>query len=299
MNQTEINTVRNELTQSVGISLHVLRLDRLHPVTGGNKWFKLKTVIEKHLDLPFSQRPVLISFGGCYSNLIAALAHAGKEFGFNTYGIIRGERQANRTLARAEKDGMKLFFVSRSLFSDKQQALESVWNELPSGSGIEVIPQGAADMDGYSGCKEIINHVHDDYHYIICPSATGTTLAAMAAVSTSRCIGIAVLKNKAEQLTNIRKFFQQDKINKTLPVILDDFHEGGMAKNSERLSRFIQWFSATHPEIPLEPVYTGKMMLGVFELIKNGYFKRASKVLCVHTGGMQYLTDPVQLPAYD
>lgn len=289
MQPPEITFIKDAFTRNAGISIHVLRLDQLHPLTGGNKWFKLKLIIEKHNHLQHNEKPVLISFGGNFSNLIAALAQAGHEHGFKTIGIIRGERKENITLKRAENQGMKLYFVSRSLFADKQTALESVLKQLPADLKTIVIPQGSADMNGFFGCKEILKYVPSDYDYIICSSATGTTLAGLAAASDAACIGIAVLKNKAEQLSNIRHFFLNDGIAKDIPLILEDFHEGGMAKTSQRLNDFLSWFSAEHPGIPIEPVYTGKMMLGIYELLKAGYFKSGSRILCIHTGGLQYL----------
>ncbi len=291
MQPPDITTIDDEFTRNAGISIHVLRLDKLHPVTGGNKWYKLKTVIKKYSHLPDSEKPVLISFGGCFSNLIAALAQAGQEHGFKTIGIIRGEKQENITLKRAEKQGMKLFFIPRSVFGDKHKALESVLKLLPADLKTEIIPQGAADKNGYSGCKEILQHVSTEYDYIFCPSATGTTLAGLTAVASAYCAGIAVLKNKEEQLSNIRQFFENDGIAKPLPPVIDDFHEDGMAKISQRLRNFMNWFSVEHPHVPIEPVYTGKMMFGIYELIKSGYFKKAGCLLCVHTGGLQYLND--------
>lgn len=285
----EITTLDDEFTRQTGITIHVLRLDKLHPVTGGNKWYKLKTVIKKYSLLPDSEKPVLISFGGCFSNLIAALAQAGHENGFKTIGVIRGEKQENITLKKAEKQGMKLFFVPRSVFADKHLALASVLKQLPADLKTEIIPQGAADINGYSGCKEILHHVSTEYDYIFCPSATGTTLAGIAAVSNAACIGIAVLKNKTEQLGNIKNFFQHDQITKELPLIIDDYHEGGMAKSSPRLKNFLNWFSVKHPDVSIEPVYSGKMMFAIYELIKSGYFQKDGRVLCVHTGGLQYL----------
>lgn len=281
--------LEDEFTLSAGIAVDVLRLDKIHPVTGGNKWFKLKTIINKYENVLPQAKPVLLSFGGCFSNLIAALAQAGQEHGFKTIGIIRGEIQENITLKRAEQQGMKLCFVPRSIFTDKQKALERVLHQLPYACKTEIIPQGASDRNGYEGCKEILNHASFEYDYIVCPSATGTTLAGIAASSKAKCIGMAVLKNKEEQLSNIKNFFQNDCVTKELPLIIDDFHEGGMAKTSQRLKDFLNWFSVEHPAISIEPVYTGKMMLGVYELMKAGYFEKAKKVLSIHTGGLQYL----------
>jgi 1-aminocyclopropane-1-carboxylate deaminase len=281
----------DKITREAGISLHILRLDLLHPITGGNKWFKLKTTLSKYLSMPSEDRPVFISFGGCYSNLIAALAQAGYVYGFKTIGIIRGEPQHNITLSRAARHGMKLCFVQRSVFADKHLALKQILPEIPDPLNTVIIPQGAADYDGFSGCKEIINYINDHYDYILCPSATGTTLAGIAATTSSTCIGIAVLKNKSEQMDFIRRFFKQEGLRKNLPEVIDTFHEGGMAKKSVRLQNFLSWFAGEHPEIPLEPVYTGKMMMGVYELLKTAYFKKGSRILCIHTGGLQYLND--------
>lgn len=291
MEKPEITFFEDKFTRNAGISLQVLRLDKLHSITGGNKWYKLKPVFSAYQHLPDEEKPVLISFGGCFSNLIAALAMAGSENRFKTIGIIRGEKRNNITLNRAEKNGMKLFFVPRSVFADQQKALERIQHYVPEFHNAVVIPQGAADMNGYVGCKEILSRVSETYDFILCPSATGTTLAGMAAVTNAKCIGIAILKNKEEQLYNIRCFFQNDGINRERPWVMDDYHQGGMAKTSMRLKEFLDWFSAHHPEVPVEPVYTGKMMFGVYDLLKNGYFRKGSRVLCIHTGGMQYLHD--------
>lgn len=197
--EVEITTVSDEITRSAGISLCILRLDLLHPITGGNKIFKLRYLIDKYGDMPESTKPLLLGFGGYYSNAIAALARFGKENHFRTAAIIRGQKPAkkNLTLSRAEKDGMKLHFVSRQLYSDKAMAAEEIISHYED-KNIELIPQGVASFNGYLGCKQILAGINPEYDYVICDSATGTTLAGLRASSPDRiqCIGIAVLKIK-------------------------------------------------------------------------------------------------------
>ncbi len=286
-----ITYLQDEETEKTGLQLGIVRFDQWDDILGGNKIFKIKDRLCRYSSLPPSARPIIISFGGCYSNWIAALAQAAAIAGVATCGIIRGEPVLNATLQRAARQGMKIFFVSRKIFADKQHALNQILPLLPENCQKIIIPMGGADPEGFLGCREMGQYLPPRYDYLLCPTATGTTLAALASIAhtRARCIGIAVLKNRKEQLNTIRYFYHTARLNIRMPEIIDAFHEGGFARTSPRLLDFLRWFQQTHPDVPVEPVFTGKMLFGIYQLIKNGFFKKGSHLLAIHTGGLQYL----------
>jgi 1-aminocyclopropane-1-carboxylate deaminase len=286
-----ITWLQDAITETASLQLGIARFDQWDDILGGNKLFKIKHRLCYYGSLPPEARPMIISFGGCYSNWIAALAQAAAMAGVETYGIIRGEPVQNITLQRAICQGMKIFFVPRKIFADKQRALNQVLPSLPENRQKVVIPMGGADQEGFYGCREIGRHLPAGYDYLLCPTATGTTLAALTSIApqTVHCAGIAVLKNKEEQLNTIRCFFRRAGLKVPLPEIVDEYHEGGFARTSPRLLHFLHWFQQSHPDVPVEPVFTGKMLFGIYQLIQNGFFKKGSRLLAIHTGGLQYL----------
>ncbi len=279
-----IQQVSNDLLDEMGLTLYVKREDLAHPVLGGNKWYKLKYNLEAFFR---SGREILVTFGGAWSNHVAAVACAGAMTGIRTAAVIRGERpgKPSLTLRRAEAQGMKLFFTGRSVYREREQALKPVI-EAFGAERVFVIPAGGNNPDGFRGCLEMLDHIPFAFDYVCCPAATGTTLAGLAASTHKKVIGISVLNhdNLDQAVCDLAGW-------NSLPSrvsVIDDFRFGGFARSNAGLERFISAFT-TRYDVPLEPVYTGKMFYGIHQLAERGFFERGSVMLALHTGGLQYL----------
>ncbi|ALJ06100.1 1-aminocyclopropane-1-carboxylate deaminase [Pseudalgibacter alginicilyticus] len=281
--------LQNSINQRVvvpsgfGVELYMKREDAIHPFISGNKYRKLKYNIEEAQKLGFKK---LLTFGGAYSNHIAAVAFAGKTFGFETIGVIRGEEvggkiQENSTLLFAQSCGMQFEFVSREVYRNKnsEDFIESL-NHIYK--GFYLIPEGGTNLLAVKGCEEILIQSDINFDYISCAVGTGGTISGIINCSQPRqqILGFPALKGSFLQ-EDISKF--ANKLNWKLIL---DYHFGGYAKTNDKLIHFINDFKKEN-SIPLDPIYTGKMMYGIFNLIKKGYFPVGSKILAIHTGGLQ------------
>lgn len=266
------------------ISVFIKREDLLHPQISGNKFRKLKYNLIKARQL--NQR-TLLTFGGAYSNHIAAVAAAGHEFGFNTIGMIRGEEllgkiNDNPTLRLAQQQGMRLVFISRADYRRKTepnfiQALQNQFGEF------YLIPEGGTNALAVQGCTEILTaQDKQQFDYICCAVGTGGTIAGLIESSTDQqmVLGFPALKGDFLQ-AEIQQWTQ-----KTNWELVPGYHWGGYAKTTPALLQFVQDFYGQNG-IEIEPVYTGKMLFGIFDLIQQGYFPAHSQILVIHTGGMQ------------
>ena len=266
-----------------GFEITIKRLDLVHPQISGNKFFKLKYNLLAAQQQGYKK---LLTFGGAYSNHIAATAYAAQCFGFESLGIIRGEELAskplNPTLSTAQQMGMQLQFVSREHYRLKQSPdyLAQLQQDYPD---YYVIPEGGTNALAIQGCQEILNaQDRENYDVICCAVGTGGTITGLIEASNlhQHVLGFSALKGnflttEVEQLTD-----------KTNWQITDQFCCGGYAKTSPELLQFIQDFEQ-HYQIPLEQVYTGKMLMGLFELIRQGQFSAQSRILVIHSGGLQ------------
>ncbi len=283
-----------------GVRLLIKRDDLLHPHISGNKWRKLKfNLLEARRQGAHS----LISFGGAYSNHLAAVAAAGVAFGFSTRGIVRGERvlPLNSTLTFLEKCGMELTFASRTAFREKAPLaiLEDLKIDL---SNAYVLPMGGTNCLALPGCAEIISEIEVQLGDI--PSFTGTacgtggTLTGIASglQGRGRALGVCALKGDF-----LKKEIAQLLQNCALPAchnlqLFTDYHFGGFARVKPPLIDFINRFKQQHG-IQLEPVYTGKLFFAVFDLLEKGFFKKGDTVVLIHTGGLQGLAGFPQILA--
>jgi 1-aminocyclopropane-1-carboxylate deaminase len=267
-----------------GIAVDVLRLDLIHPLASGNKWYKLKIYLQ---EAETQNKSTILTFGGAYSNHILASAAACKEHGFRSIGIIRGEEPIlySKTLEYAQSLGMKLYFISREAYK-KKTIPNSVYEETEQ-QCIYFINEGGYGLPGRKGAESIMEEItKPDYTHILVAIGTGTTLAGLVAAKTykQQVIGISVLKNNLTL---------SQKINALLPEKLHDqyilfhqFHFGGYAKQGAALISFMnQWFRQTG--IPTDFVYTGKLFYAANVLINENYFERGSKLLIIHSGGIQ------------
>ena len=265
------------------VSLYVRREDLIHPFVSGNKFRKLKYNL---LQAKKEGRTKLLTFGGAFSNHIAAVAAAGKEFGFETVGIIRGEElrskeESNPTLSFAKDCGMVLDFISRDTYRDKE--IPSFVTLLKAKYGdFYLLPEGGTNALAVKGCGEILTQKDISFTHVCTAVGTGGTIAGVinAALPNQKIIGFPALKGSFLS-EDIRKF-----VNKESWELIHDYHFGGYGKINETLIRFINGFYED-TTIPLDPIYTGKMMYGIFDLIEKGYFPNGSKILAIHTGGVQ------------
>lgn len=272
-----------ELPNKFGIELYIKREDKIHPHISGNKYRKLKYNLEKAKHLEFSK---LLTFGGAYSNHIAAVAAAGKEFGFDTIGVIRGEElegkiESNYTLKFAQSQGMKFYFTTRSEYRDKESKV--FIEDLESRFGkFYLVPEGGTNELAVKGCEEILSENDKEFDYVCCAVGTGGTISGLINSSKlfQKILGFPALKEDFLS-DNIAKFVTKDNWD-----LITDYHFGGYAKIDVELIDFINNLKK-HFNIPLDPVYTGKLMFGVKDMIEKGCFKPKSKVLVIHTGGLQ------------
>ena len=286
-----LQAVRHDAFLSHGLELFVKRDDLLHPLVSGNKWRKLKYNLLEAERLGCSR---LVTFGGAFSNHLAAVAAAGQAFGFETVGVVRGEQAEplNPTLAFAAKCGMVLHFTSRTDYREKSRT------ELLEILGIDatdslVLPDGGANSFALPGCREIVTETEQQLGHLpdffINACGTGATLAGIAtgiAERNSTALGISVLKGGFLQ-KEVEKLLAKSEIpNPQSAIVLDDFHFGGYAKWTSALIDFINDFKRK-TGISLDPIYTGKAFFAAAQLAEQGFFPEGSSIVLVHTGGLQ------------
>lgn len=264
------------------IEAAVLRLDLLHPVISGNKWFKLKEYLKEAGAL---NKKSILTFGGAFSNHIVATAAAAKQFGFNSVGLIRGEKpeKFSDTLNDALSFGMKLFFISREEYKKKIIPNE-VFEQYDAGS-IYIINEGGYGLKGAEGAGAILKPVDaSGFTHIVSAVGTGTTLAGLlnAATPSQKITGFSVMKNNF----SLQKEIEDLLIEKKEFHLIHDYHFGGYAKYNLQLIAFMnEWYRTTG--IPSDFVYTGKLFFAVNDLVQKNYFPLHSKILIIHSGGLQ------------
>ena len=262
------------------IRLFIKRIDQIHKYVSGNKWYKLKYNFTEAKKRGFKS---ILTFGGAFSNHIAATAYLAKKKGFICIGIIRGEEQLplNPTLAYAVEQGMRIHYVSRSDYRLKDTV--NFLNKIKSYFGaFYLIPEGGTNKLAIKGASDILD-LNDAQDYICCAVGTGGTMAGIINSSNKRqkVIGFPAIKGSAK--------LEQDMLswaNKKNYKFINDYSFGGYAKLTDTLVDFVNNFYKTQG-IPLDVVYTGKMMLGVIDLVAKDYFPEESNILAIHTGGLQ------------
>jgi 1-aminocyclopropane-1-carboxylate deaminase len=264
-------------------ALFIKREDEIHRFVSGNKFRKLKYNILKAQEDSFDG---LLTFGGAYSNHIAAVAYAGQQCGLKTIGIIRGDElegqiTKNPTLLFAKDHGMQLQFISRNMYRKKNEP-DFIKNLQRQFGEYYVLPEGGTNGLAVKGCEEILTDAEKEYDYICTTVGTGGTMAGLinASLPHQTVVGFSALKG----------VFQREVLEKfalgTNFYLTDAYCFGGYAKIDSELIRFINEFKE-HTGIPLDPVYTSKMMFGIMDLLKKGYFRENSRILAIHTGGLQ------------
>ena len=279
------NSVENQFVGDFpgGVSVTIKREDRIHRMISGNKYRKLKYNLLEAREKGCSK---LLTFGGAFSNHIAAVAAAGNEFGFETIGVIRGEELEskianNPTLSYSASQGMTFKFVTRSQYRLKGDAsfIDKLKEEFGS---FYLIPEGGTNDLAVKGCEEILTQEDQEMNYICCAVGTGGTISGFINASNKDQMVLGFPALKGDFLSeDIRKFATRDQWK-----LITDYHFGGYGKINQELIGFINEFKMKY-QIPLDPIYTGKMMFGIFDLIKKGFFPKGSQILAIHTGGLQ------------
>lgn len=265
------------------ISLYIKREDMLHPFISGNKFRKLKYNLLQAQQLNAKS---ILTFGGAFSNHIAATAYAGKENGIKTIGVIRGEElagkwQQNPTLSFAKENGMEFKFVSRETYRKKNNPdfLTELKHQYKDSF---ILPEGGANDLAVKGCEEILT-AEDSMFNIVCSAVgTGGTIAGIinSTNKNQRVLGFPALKGDFLK-EDICKF-----AHNTNWELLKDYHFEGYAKVTQELIEFINYFR-TETDILLDPIYTGKMLFGILDLVHKDYFAPGTKIVAIHTGGLQ------------
>lgn len=284
---TPIIPIAEEVTLDLGVELFLKREDLTDPYISGNKYRKLKYNLIQAKKSGFD---TLLTYGGAYSNHIHAVAYAGFKYGFKTIGVIRGEETLplNPTLKDAAYFGMKFHYVSRKDYRLKNDPgfVESIKNQF---GNIYLIPEGGSNALAVKGCSEILMENEKTFDHFCCANGTGGTIAGIISSldNKKKIWGFPALKNggflRVDIASLISKYNSKEYDNWDLIL---DYHFGGYAKFNENLIDFINQFKAKHA-IQLDPIYTGKLMYGIFDLIGKGFFKSGEKILAIHTGGLQ------------
>jgi 1-aminocyclopropane-1-carboxylate deaminase len=271
-----------EIPVNKKVKLFMKREDLIHPQISGNKYWKLFFNINQYLEKN-PENPFVITFGGAFSNHISAVSAVGNLAKIPTLGMIRGEELQNKwcenpTLAFAHQNGMNFRFVTREEYRDKEKLTQYLQKEFPEAL---IVPEGGTNEDAVNGVKMMLNDETKDFDYLCTAVGTGGTIAGILKFSedNQKVIGFKAvddssLENKIFELTLKRNF---DLIDSSF---------GGYGKIKDENIRFINDFKERYG-IPLEPIYTGKMMQKVFELIEEDYFPENGRILCFHTGGLQ------------
>ena len=270
------------------VELSIKREDLIHPYVSGNKFRKLKYNLEEAKKL---KKKAVLTFGGAFSNHILATSVAGKLCGLKTFGVIRGDElgknvtktlEENPTLRKAQENGMKLQFVSREEYRQKTsfgfiEKMKNKWGDF------YLIPEGGTNILSVQGCEEILTKDDKKFNYVCAALGTGGTISGVinSLGRRQKVIGFPALKGQflseeIKKYTTIRKSWRLQK----------GYHFGGYAKHTEELITFINKFKED-TGIQLDPIYTGKMLFGILDLVEKDSFEEGSKILAIHTGGIQ------------
>ena len=286
---TPLQIISDPLLNEYEIKLFIKREDLNHPNLSGNKWHKLKYNLVEALDKNYD---TILTFGGAYSNHIYAVAAAGKVLNLKTIGIIRGEEHLplNPTLKFANECGMELQYIDRATYRNKtsKEFIQHLKNQF---GRFYFIPEGGTNLLAFKGCSEIVKTVSVDYDYLCCACGTGGTFAGLVTGIDGRkkALAFSVLKGAdflAEDISSYLKKFSGKKYSNWTLILV--YHFGGYAKYNYELLTFMKNLSRVN-NIPVEPIYTGKLLFGILDMIRKKKVKRGDTIVAIHTGGLQGL----------
>jgi 1-aminocyclopropane-1-carboxylate deaminase len=276
-------------TSKADIKLFIKRDDLIHPQVSGNKWRKLKYNLQ---EARLQNKKRILTFGGAFSNHIYSLAAAGKICDFETIGIIRGEETfpLNPTLIFAKECGMQLYYINREKYRDKDKP--EFIEELKSQYGnCYIVPEGGSNTLALPGVAELLTEIEIPYDVICTPIGTGGTMAGLISgiQNDATVLGFASLKGENYLENEIQQLLKDTSaIHSKNWEVIHQYHFGGYAKINCELAHFIRNFEQQY-QIPLDPVYTSKMLFGILDLCSKGYFEKGKTIIALHTGGLQGL----------
>ena len=285
-----VSQLKHKIFEQYQISVFIKRDDLIHPIISGNKWRMLKYNL-KHAQEHSYQG--ILSFGGAFSNHIHALAYASQQAGLKSIGVIRGEPsyQSNPTLQQVQKWGMALHFVSKEEYRKRHQNdyLVQLQEQFPN---FYIVPEGGSNLLALPGVGEVIEELNQElsFDHIMLPVGSGGTISGLIAADKGEhnILGVGVLKQSEYLIEQISHWLNKTNCNYTNWQLLTEFHGGGYGKfNSEAAAKVCQL--SHHFQVPFEPIYSGKMLLALFSLIEQGYFAPKSRIVLIHTGGLQGL----------
>lgn len=279
-----------EIPTSYKVQLFMKREDLIHPEISGNKFWKLFFNINQYLEQN-TNTPLIITFGGAFSNHISAVSAVGKLASIDTLGIIRGEElqdkwQNNPTLTLASKNGMNFRFVNRSEYRDKDFLTQKLQEEFPNAL---IIPEGGTNENAVQGVKMMLSDETKVFDYLCTAVGTGGTIAGLSKFceNNQKIIGFKAVDDDSLEDRILRLSSKKN-------FSLKEASLGGYGKINDENIGFINRFKQQY-NIPLDPIYTGKMMQALFDMIEKGEFEEGSKILCFHTGGLQGIEGANQL----
>ncbi len=289
----EINTsaaitqqVIHPVLQEHHVELNIKRDDLLHPIISGNKWRKLKYNLLHALENDYDH---IVSMGGAWSNHLHALAYIGYKLNIKTTGLVRGEQPANESpsLKDMRNWGMQIEFIDRQTFLELRQFRDFDSEPARTYHGYW-IPEGGASLLAMQGIAELLYEIDERFTRICVCCGTGTTLSGLIAAASERqtFIGFSALAAEDFMEQEIRELVGKKVADRRNWKLNFDYHFGGFAKTDRKLNQFIDDFEQ-QTGIPLEPVYTGKMLFGLFEMIKSGLIQPGEKLIAIHSGGLQ------------
>lgn len=275
-----------------GVSLKVLRLDLIDPLLGGNKWFKLQRNIEA---IRAAGNPRVLTFGGAWSNHLRAVAAAGQRFGFETVGLVRGElvEPLNPSLCLARGCGMHLQAMTRSDYRRKHEPDMLAWLEQEFGPHY-LIPEGGSNAAGVQGCEMLADYLcwdHSAGHRVVALACgTGATMAGLirglqGKKQVVHVLGVAVLKADGYIPDQVRRWLGEESARPVSWQVIEDAHCGGYARSSVELEMFLEEFAGCS-DMPVEPVYTGKLLFALHRQLGRGRFLPGTEIILLHTGGI-------------
>jgi len=280
----QIQAIDLPLLKEKGVQLFIQRDDTLHPHVSGNKWRKLKYNV---LEAKQKGKTCLLTFGGAFSNHIAATAAAAQLAGMNSIGVIRGKDAdpENSTLKFATSCGMQLQYVDRAEFRELRA---SGWKgvEVGNSEAVYVLPEGGSNDLAVKGCKEITGDWKEHYDFACCALGTGATFAGLVngVSGDTHCLGFPAIKDQGYLSDEVSLFLEEPSRQNW--ELIREYHFGKYGKVNADLINFMNDFYIK-TGIPLDPIYTGKMIYGLIDMIKNDYFNPGTKVIAIHTGGLQ------------
>lgn len=284
-NNISIQSIPHPSCIQRNIQLDVLRLDTIHPIVSGNKWFKLKHNVEAAIQ---QGKPTILTFGGAFSNHLHATAAYCKQLNIPCIGIVRGEELtpiSNPTLADCAAWGMKLHFVSRDIYKHKQKA--ACIQDIIIQNNAYLIPEGGHNNLGALGVEDFMKAEYINYDYIMLSVGSGTTIAGVCNflsrnAASTKVLGFSPMKGGKYMYQDI----QQLLIHNYKFELTDNYHFGGFGKSNDEIQQFISFMNEQY-QLPLDPVYTAKMFWGIIDMIECNQIPSNVKILAIHTGGLQ------------